>query len=182
MGLWGAANGGTLYLDEVADLSLAQQAVLVRVLEDGHGLGTLRDHTPANVRIIVASRQRLGRFVRAARFREDLYLTLLPWQIPTPALRNHPEDIPVLAAHFWARLDPQGDRPVPAEAWASLCDYAWSGNARELRAFLEEIDFNLFCRAPSAEMIRLALRDWRGRAVSRDYSWVPEENRRLVDR
>ena len=140
-GLFEAANGGTLFLDEAGEMPLALQAKLLRVLVD-HEIIRVGATTPrkVDVRILVATHRNLEDRVREGSFREDLYYRLAVVPIAVPALREHPEDLPALVAHFLRQLAedlkvPQ--RPISPEALARLSAYNFPGNVRELRNILE---------------------------------------------
>lgn len=175
-GLYAAATDGTLFLDEIGALPLQHQAKVLRILDGGYycNVGTNKERR-GNARIIAATCRNLLRLVRAGRFSDDLYFRLQSWRIQTPALRDHADDIPELARHFWSRICWPADVELPAAALSLLKDYAWNGNARELRAFLEELETNTIGRPPPAELLRAALRAWQGRAEPRDYSWAAPE-------
>ncbi len=131
-GLIEEANGGTLFLDELGDASLSFQARLLRVLQDGHfkrvGENSLRR---SDFRVIAATNRDLGARVREGLFREDLYYRLNVFPIYLPPLRERPEDIPALAAHFV--LKHFGARTqLSEEAVIALAAYGWPGNVREL--------------------------------------------------
>jgi DNA-binding NtrC family response regulator len=136
VGLFEEADGGTLFLDEVADLSARAQAKLLRVLQDGEvrrvGENFAR-HVDARV-IAATNRQLQQEAVRGA-FRRDLFYRLNVVHIDVPPLRDRPEDIAVLAAHFWARSIARiGSRATLAPATiAALARYDWPGNVRELQ-------------------------------------------------
>jgi DNA-binding NtrC family response regulator len=135
-GLFELAQGGTLFLDEIGDISPAMQAKLPRVLQTGEfervgGTTTQR----VDVRIIAASNKRLENEVQSGRFRRDLFYRLNVIRIDLPPLRERPEDIPLLAAHFLERLEAKSTPPVTEidhEAMQALVDYRWPGNVREL--------------------------------------------------
>jgi two-component system response regulator HydG len=134
------ADRGTLFLDEIGDLALVAQAKLLRVLEDRR-FERLGGQKPVQVdfRLISATNRPLEQFVRDTRFREDLYYRVNAFSIRLPSLRERPVDIPVLATRFVARycaangLPPDG-KTLSAEAIASLQQYAWPGNIRELES------------------------------------------------
>ncbi len=138
-GLFEQADEGTLFLDEIGELSPECQAKLLRVLE-GKGfrpVGGTAD-VRVDVRIVAATNRDLEREVEDGRFREDLFYRLrIPVRVPP--LREHAEDIPVLAEHFLRRLAVEYRRPVrlTEEALRRLHDYSWPGNVRQLRSVLE---------------------------------------------
>jgi transcriptional regulator with PAS, ATPase and Fis domain len=135
-GLFAIANGGTLFLDEVADMSPSMQAKLLRVLQDGefHRVGGDRPEK-ADVRVLVASNQNLGRLVEDGKFRKDLFYRLSVVRLYLPPLRERREDIPLLVRHFLDKAAASTGgavKQVEAAAVARLCAYAWPGNVREL--------------------------------------------------
>ncbi len=140
-GLFVYAQGGTLFLDEIGELPLAQQATLLRVLED-HRIRPLgsEQQIPVDVRIVAATHRRLTDEVAAGRFRIDLYYRLQVVEINLPPLRSHKEDIAELVEHFIATLAPQlGVAPIEVSAAELdyLQQYDWPGNVRELRNLIE---------------------------------------------
>ncbi|NQT51884.1 sigma-54-dependent Fis family transcriptional regulator [bacterium] len=136
-GLWKTADRGTLFLDEIADLPLSQQVKVLRAIETGEirPVGsTAISH--AHPRIIAATNRDLYAMVQAGQFREDLYYRLRTFQIATPPLRDHPEDIPLLAQHFWRSITKHDTASLPRAIRQRLRDYPWPGNARQLRTVL----------------------------------------------
>jgi DNA-binding NtrC family response regulator len=138
-GLFEVAEGGTLFVDEVAEMAPGLQAKLLRVLEDGHYRrvgGTQEAH--ADVRVIAATNKPLEDEIKAGRFREDLYYRLAVLTIDLPPLRERPQDIPELIEHFLTTrpVGPVRSRIEP-EAVAALSRYGWPGNVRELANVLE---------------------------------------------
>jgi DNA-binding NtrC family response regulator len=139
VGLIELAVGGTLFIDEVAEMAPGLQAKLLRVLEDGHYRrvgGTKECH--ADVRIIAATNKALAEEQKARRFREDLFFRLNVVSIELPPLRERKEDIPALVEHFLTtRQLGKGRCKVEPEAMQSLLRYDWPGNIRELANVLE---------------------------------------------
>ena len=140
-GLLEAADGSTLFLDEVGEMPLAAQVKLLRFLEEGsfRRIGATRDRQ-ADARVMAATNRNLEEDVRAARFRADLFYRLNVVSLHLPPLRERPEDIPALVEHFLALLRQRFNRPgleLAAEARQRLEDFRWPGNARELRNTLE---------------------------------------------
>ena len=138
-----AADSGTLFLDEVGDMSLETQAKFLRAIETGEieRLGATRTIS-VDTRIVAATNKDLPAEIQAGRFREDLYYRLNVVPIHLPPLRQRREDIPLLAAHFAARLAAEHGRPPRAftkEAMERLSEYGWPGNIRELRNLVERI-------------------------------------------
>ncbi|MBY0458251.1 MAG: sigma-54 dependent transcriptional regulator, partial [Gemmataceae bacterium] len=138
-GLFEIAEGGTLFIDEVAEMSPTLQAKLLRVLEDGHyrRLGGTQEKN-ADVRVIAATNRPLEEDVKTGRFREDLFFRLNVIAITLPALKDRREDIPELVEHL---LKTRPVRKVPfrvsPDALGVLCTYDWPGNIRELANVLE---------------------------------------------
>jgi two-component system, NtrC family, response regulator HydG len=135
------ANGGTLFLDEVADLSLVTQPKILRVLQEGEfeRLGGTRT-IQIDVRIVAATNRDLSEMVKDKRFREDLYYRLNVITVRVPPLREHPEDIRLLAQHYLRVYSAKNGRKLEAfssEAIARLESYAWPGNVRELENLVE---------------------------------------------
>lgn len=133
------AHNGTIFLDEIGDISLPVQVKLLRVLQEKAfervgGLETLK----IDVRIIAATNQNLAQAIRDGRFREDLYYRLNVVPIHLPPLRERREDIPLLVEHFLKKFDPQGRMRGPnCQAMKLLSEYHWPGNVRELENCLE---------------------------------------------
>ena len=135
------AEGGTIFLDEVGELSPILQAKLLRVLQEREfvRVGGTRA-IKINVRFLAASNRDLQKAVQEERFRADLFHRLNVISIMLPALREHPEDIPMLAEHFAARYAAKGSRVVRGiseSARACLMQYEWPGNIRELENAME---------------------------------------------
>jgi two-component system response regulator HydG len=135
------ADGGTLLLDEVAELTPASQVRLLRVLQEGQITRVGESHTrPVDVRIIAATHRDLPELARRGEFREDLYYRLRVVGLSVPALADRREDIPLLAAHFIDRFNRKYDRhvqgPTP-EAMARLTAFDWPGNVRQLEHAVE---------------------------------------------
>lgn len=140
-GRFQAADGGTIFLDEIGDLPLALQAKLLRVIEEKvfFRLGTSQT-TQVDVRIISASNQRLDRLVARKRFREDLYYRLNVFRIELPSLKDRPADLPLLIGHVLRRLcSSKGVAPpeISEKAMQVLLNYTYPGNIRELENILE---------------------------------------------
>ncbi|MFH1176334.1 MAG: sigma-54 dependent transcriptional regulator [Acidobacteriota bacterium] len=135
------ANRGTIFLDEVGDMSLRTQAKVLRVLQDGEvepvGAGVVGH---VDVRVIAASNKDLPAEVKAGRFREDLFFRLAVVFLRTPPLRSHPEDIPFLIDHFTEQACVEYNRRSKRwseTALAQLAAYSWPGNVRELKNVVE---------------------------------------------
>jgi two-component system nitrogen regulation response regulator NtrX len=137
------AHEGTIFLDEIGDMSLKTQAKVLRVLQEQvmepvGGSTQIR----INARVVAATNKDLPAEIRSGRFREDLYFRLNVVPIQVPSLRERHEDIPLLAHHFMAMLGREyGRRPktFDADALAALQRYPWPGNVRELRNLVERL-------------------------------------------
>jgi DNA-binding NtrC family response regulator len=130
------ADGGTVFLDEIGDMSLPLQAKLLRVLQDRefHRVGGSKT-VSVNIRIIAATNKDLKKAVKAGQFREDLYFRLNVITLTLPPLRERRNDIPALAQFFLSRHAKDAKRPhmtLSAEALDALTRYPWPGNIREL--------------------------------------------------
>jgi two-component system response regulator HydG len=140
-GLFDAADGGTIFLDEIGDIPLSTQVRLLRVLQEGEfkRVGST-DPIRVDVRVIAATHRDLPRLVKSGRFREDLFYRLNVINIPLPPLRERVEDIPLLAYHFLRRYSDRLGKRVKAlapEALELLCGHRWPGNVRELENAVE---------------------------------------------
>jgi DNA-binding NtrC family response regulator len=142
-GRFSIANGGTIFLDEIGDMSPNLQVKLLRVLQDRtfEPVGSSKT-VKVNVRIIAATNQDLPRLIGDKLFREDLYYRLNVIPIEVPPLRRRREDIPLLVNHFLdvANQD-RGTRieSISEEAMAALMDHDWPGNVRELENLIERL-------------------------------------------
>jgi two-component system nitrogen regulation response regulator GlnG len=138
-GLLALADGGTVFLDELADIPLPVQAKLLRVLERQEVLPVGGTRSEAvNVRVVSASHADLSAAVRDGRFRADLFFRLSVYPIHLPPLRDRPDDIPLLAEHFLRRFGVANPAAVlPADTLGFLKGRPWPGNVRELRNALE---------------------------------------------
>lgn len=166
-GLFAAADGGTMFLDEIGDLPLELQPKLLRVLQEGEVLrvGEAKPRK-VDVRVVAATAKDLKSEVAAGRFRDDLYYRLAVVDLVIPPLRERSEDIPALVEHFVARIAARERRPVPQlaeDALAALVAYVWPGNVRELENFMEKV--MIYCRG---EHIALADLPWEVRRSKRD--------------
>src|SRR5450432_1635354 len=132
-GLFKAADGGTIFLDEIGELPLEMQAKLLRVLQEKEvrPVGS-NDKITVDVRVIAATNRDLETAYRDGTFRKDLYFRLNVVTVHLPALRDRRSDIPVLVHHFLDRYAPNDHLQVTAAAMKSLLQYEWPGNVREL--------------------------------------------------
>ena len=138
-GRFKAADGGTLLLDEVAEIPLPVQAKLLRVLEEGviEPLGT-NTSVPVNVRIVSATHRDLKELIAKGKFREDLYFRINVLDLNIPPLRERRADMPLLMAHFLRRFYPGRVPPgIAPRAWAALMEYGFPGNVREFAHAIE---------------------------------------------
>ena len=140
-GLFEVANGGTIFLDEIGNMTMDTQAKILRVLQDRRfmQLGGVLE-IQVDVRIIAATHVDLRQAVRDGRFREDLFYRLNVISIDLPPLRSRREDIPLLAAHFlrhYAQENGLPPRSLAPDALRTLVDYDWPGNVRELENAIE---------------------------------------------
>ena len=140
-GLFQAAHGGTLFMDEIGNMSLTMQVKLYRVLQEGkvRPIGST-DESDVDVRIIAATNKEFEKEIAEGRFREDLYYRLSVIPIQLPALRERREDIPMLARHFLERFRKSMEKPIEGispEAMRRLESYDWPGNVRELENTME---------------------------------------------
>jgi DNA-binding NtrC family response regulator len=138
-----AADRGTLFLDEIGDMPLAAQAKVLRALETGEVSRVGSDQTfQVDVRVLAATHRDLEREAREGRFREDLYFRLNVVPVRSPALREHPEDIPMLVGSFlreFCRQNQMKPKPVRPEVIENLKARGWPGNVRELRNLVERV-------------------------------------------
>jgi DNA-binding NtrC family response regulator len=140
-GLFEVAHRGTLFLDEVGEMPPSMQVKLLRALQEK----TIRrvggtDEIDVDVRVIAATNRKLEELVQEKAFREDLYYRLNVIPIRLPALRERPEDVPILARHFLEKFGRDADRRVKSiseEAMKRLVRHSWPGNVRELENVIE---------------------------------------------
>lgn len=174
-GLFRAADGGTLMLDEIGEISQSLQVKLLRALQE-HEIMPLGSSVPVkfDARIVAATNRNLEEEITKGDFREDLFYRLNVIEIRLPPLRERREDIPLLAKHFSARIAREqnaNEKPITKETMATLVNYNWQGNIRELqnaieRAFIlsgEEIDLeSLPPRIRQSTIGNLEMRDPNG--------------------
>jgi formate hydrogenlyase transcriptional activator len=141
IGRFEAANGGTIFLDEIGDIPLELQAKLLRVLQEQEfeRLGSTHTHR-VNVRVVAATNQDLAGLVAEKQFRMDLYYRLNVFPVALPPLRHRRDDIPLLVAHFahkYAERMAKQIETIPSGSMEALVRYPWPGNIRELQNFIE---------------------------------------------
>jgi PAS domain S-box-containing protein len=179
IGRFELAHRGTLFLDEVGDIPLELQPKLLRALQEKafERLGGTRT-IPIDVRLLAATNRNLTQMMGDKLFRSDLYYRLKVFPIITPPLRDHPEDIPVLARHFIKKYAAKMDRSIdkiPTETMRALVSWPWPGNVRELENFIERsviLSRGPSLRAPLAELRATAAETSGGstlQEVERDY-------------
>jgi len=158
------ADGGTVFLDEIGDISPKLQADLLRVLQERRFYrvgGT--DEVSIDVRVIAATNKNLAEEVKAGRFRDDLYYRLNVIEIRIPPLRERREDIPLLVEHFVERIASELGKDISsisAGALKTLIDYDWPGNVRELENVIE----------------RAIVTSHNGTLVEADFAWLNQRN------
>ena len=143
IGRFELAHGGTIFLDEIGDLSLDMQVKLLRVLQERtvDPVGGLKS-VAVDVRVVAATHRDLEAEIEAGRFREDLYYRLNVLPLNTPALRQRAQDVPALLAHFATHFAAKGQTPITftPEFIEALKDYAWPGNVRELSNLVDRFN------------------------------------------
>ena len=164
-GRFALADGGTIFLDEIGELSTDLQAKLLRVLQEGEfeAVGSSRTRR-VDVRVLAATNRRLEESVKEGRFRDDLFYRLNVFPIVVPPLRDRADDIPLLASAFASRYAKEIGRaiePPSAECLERLSNYDWPGNVRELQNVIERAvitsqdgRLNLARALPEASILR----------------------------
>jgi PAS domain S-box-containing protein len=169
LGRFEMAHRGTLFLDEVGDIPLELQPKLLRALQEKsfERLGGTRT-IPIDVRLVAATNRNLTQMMGDKLFRSDLYYRLRVFPITTPPLRDHPEDIPILAWHFTKKYAAKMDRiieTISTDTMKALVSWLWPGNVRELENFIERsviLSRGPSLRAPVGELIAAAEETARG--------------------
>lgn len=143
IGRFELAHGGTIFLDEIGDLSLDMQVKLLRVLQERtvDPVGGLKS-VEVDVRVVAATHRDLESEIEAGRFREDLYYRLNVLPLNTPALRQRKQDVPALLLHFAEHFAGKGQTPITftIDFMEALKDYAWPGNVRELSNLVDRFN------------------------------------------
>jgi len=142
-GKFEAANGGTIFLDEIGDMSLSAQAKVLRALQESRvqRVGSDKD-IKVDVRVVAATNKNLKKEIEEGRFREDLYHRLAVILIKVPALNDRREDIPLLITHFAKKISKEqgtANKSFSSKAIKLLQEYDWTGNIRELRNVVERL-------------------------------------------
>ncbi len=155
------AHRGTIFLDEVADMSLSTQAKVLRITQElrFERVGG-EDSLSVDTRIIAATNKNIGDQIRATRFREDLFFRLNVIPIYVPALGARISDLPLLVDYFMGKFKPAGEdspRTISAEGMAFLRAYSWPGNIRELKNFIERINIMSDEQCVSLETVKYYL-------------------------
>lgn len=173
VGMFEIANGGTIFLDEIGEMPIEMQAKLLRVLQDGefYRIGASKPIT-VDVRVIAATNRVLEREIEKGNFRSDLYYRLNIFPIRIPALRDRPEDIPLLVDHFVSIFQRKlgiAIKTVPDKIFKTLINHAWPGNIRELEGVIERSMIQ-----STGEVLDLS--DWSSNSIA---TTVPQENSAL---
>ncbi|MDR1625640.1 MAG: sigma-54 dependent transcriptional regulator [Spirochaetia bacterium] len=155
------AHRGTLFLDEVADMSLGTQAKVLRVIQElkFERVGG-EDSLTVDVRIIAATNKNIRDQIQAGKFREDLFFRLNVIPVQAPSLAERVSDIPLLCDYFMLKFKPAGEanaRTLSAEGMALLCAHPWPGNVRELKNFIERVNIMTDEQSISAETVKYYL-------------------------
>jgi transcriptional regulator with GAF, ATPase, and Fis domain len=184
-GLLRQAHGGTVFLDEVGEMSLRMQALLLRFLETGEiqTVGASAGHAPVDVRVITATNRDLLEASMAREFREDLYYRLNVFQIKIPPLRERVADVPLLVDYYLQHFAEQHKQPrlvMSVAALERLVAYGWPGNIRELRNVVERLVLRVHGRViePSALPAEITTFE-QARPV--EASALPTSHRKRVD-
>ena len=183
-GLFQAADGGTIFLDEIGDMPLALQVKLLRVLQEGEvrPVGATQS-IPVDVRVISATHRDLDAQMATGQFREDLYYRLNVVSLKLPALADRREDIPLLATHFLRKLAERYKQPVPSlapDAMAMLIAAPWPGNVRQLLNLLEQAVALATTSLIPASLVQSALREDASALVPFEEARKPFERDYLV--
>lgn len=141
IGRFEMANGGTLFLDEIGDMAMDLQVKLLRVLQEQafERVGSART-SRVNVRVVAATNRDLSQMVDKKEFRADLFYRLSVFPVSLPALRDRPEDIPVLTRYFIAKYAERMNKNIehiPSATMEAMLAYDWPGNVRQLQNFIE---------------------------------------------
>jgi DNA-binding NtrC family response regulator len=179
-GYFSAANGGTVLLDEIGEMTPYAQAKILRALDcrEIYRLGATRS-IPLDIRVIAATNQNLERLIEEGKFRRDLYYRLRVSHISLPPLRERREDIPLLLAHYLREMNLRHHRYAKgftAAALEQMTEYDWPGNVREVRNVLESV----FAELPAREIEYLEAPEWLRRHVMSSCEAGHDERTRLL--
>jgi transcriptional regulator with PAS, ATPase and Fis domain len=161
-GLFEAAHTGTIFLDEIAEMSPSCQVKMLRVLQEGtfRPVGG-RAETSVDVRIVTATNRNLTQEMNTGRFRKDLFYRIAVLTIDTPALRHRASDIPGLVHHFMRHAEEKIKSPrkhkIERDAMTIMCNYGWPGNVRELRHVIERLVARTMNGEITADAVRRAM-------------------------
>jgi len=177
-GLLEVAERGTVFLDEIGEMSAVMQVKLLRVLQERRfrRVGGLEE-LQADIRVIAATNQDLARAISEGRFREDLYYRINVIPIALPALRDRREDIPLIAEHFLAKYSEQMEKEISGithETMKLLVQYDWPGNIRELENVMERAVALEHSPAILPESLPAGIRGDTPRAVTAPVEGLPE--------
>jgi transcriptional regulator with PAS, ATPase and Fis domain len=163
------ADHGTMFLDEIGEMTLRMQGLLLRFLETGElqKVGADRVAGRANVRVVAATNRNLRDMIGQGTFREDLFYRLNVIHLTVPPLRERRDDIPVLIGHFLHSFANNGNQPrdISPEAMLLMMDYSWPGNVRELQNVIERIAVNGGSEAIRPEDLPVELKARNGTAA-----------------
>jgi DNA-binding NtrC family response regulator len=182
LGYFEEADGGTILLDEISDLSPAIQAKLLRVIDNQefNRVGSAKVRK-VNVRVLAATNQNLKERVKAGRFREDLFYRLNVIRIALPPLRERVEDIPLLAEHFLSRYAHETNKPLKGfskKAVKLLREYPWPGNVRELQNAVERAV--VLCKGETVEASDLPIYGFPSAEAQAERSLEGKEKEQVV--
>ena len=187
LGRFEQASGGTIFLDEIAEITQLTQLALLRVIQDRQFERVGGEKTiTADVRILAATNKPMSEMVAKGAFREDLYYRLNVVRIEVPSLRDRPEDIPFLAHHFLRAHSQKVDKSIlgfSKETLSKFMGYTWPGNVRELRNVVEHA--TLMCRGDVIESGNLPRRFSRmdDDGGQSNTAWrLEDQERRLIDK
>jgi transcriptional regulator with PAS, ATPase and Fis domain len=179
-GLFELAHGGTIFLDEIAEMDTPTQGKLLRVLQEKQVMRLGSDHViPVDVRVVAATNKNLANLVASGAFRDDLYYRLNVLRLALPPLRERLEDVQILAGTFLSQVATRpGGHSLTPTALRELCSHRWPGNVRELQNVMVRVAAILRESAVPADLIRRLLADSH---LSGKRSNRPAENERIAD-
>jgi transcriptional regulator with PAS, ATPase and Fis domain len=177
-GLFELAHGGSIFLDEIAEMDLPTQGKLLRVLQEKRVMRLGSDQViPVDARVIAATNKNLKQLVATGSFRDDLYYRLNVLQLRLPALRQRAEDVPLLAERFLRLAATSPDaHALSAGALRELARHAWPGNVRELQNIMARVSATLHERTVSGKLMAQLLDDSDGAPI---LAGLPSERERI---